>query len=155
MIAQPATSVFSWRLFHWITFALAGVIVASAFLPWEEVHGVGVFTKNGTEFDGVWTLLIAVALGAVAFGNAWRVVGHRETLALIFLGGAIVALVGFIDWADIERSPDGSALGNWHGTKAGIGLRLTTLAGVATATVPIVVWRIEATRRPQEMGSQA
>lgn len=92
------------------------VVALAAFLPWVSIFGMGV---SGIQGDGVITLVLAIAGGAVlvlttgVLGDP-KVAGKKSQVALLVLA-VLVALVGLLDM---------------NGAAA-IGLYLTLFGGVA------------------------
>ncbi len=110
--------------------AAFAAIVVGAFLPWSENEG---FKENGIEFNGVATLVLAVA------GIAGTVLGRRPRAVLISASSALLCLLlGVIDYADISS---GSA-------DVGNGLYLT-LAGAIIATVAAGALTFTILRKPE------
>jgi hypothetical protein len=113
----------------WVALGGAGALFLGALLPWAMV---GAFTKNGTEGDGVLTLVGGVVIAALALASRSR----SDTAQVKRLGVAIVIIallagaVGIYDLVDIARGADAGA---FHlDASPGIGLYLTVLgAGVA------------------------
>lgn len=102
------------------------VVIVAAFLPWATL---GPFTKNGTEGDGVLTLVLgliagALCLWAVRSGSARA---HRAAGLGAVIAGGFCSLIAVVD------------LNNFDGVVSrGIGLPLTLVAGIAVAVFGLV-----------------
>ncbi len=105
--------------------AIAGgaLAVLAAFLPWATAAN-GLLSKSGIDGDGAITLLLGT-VGALA---AWQA-GRLIWVAVIC--GALVALIGVVDYIDIA----GETL-----VSAGAGLILTIIAGVALFAGALTTW---------------
>ncbi len=105
------------------------VVALAAFLPWVSIFGISAL---GIEGDGVITLLLALAGGAVLAMTSGLVkaksLGRKGEIALVVLA-ALVALIGLLDM---------------NGAAA-IGLYLTLFGGVAWAVA--AVWQLNLTKQ--------
>lgn len=134
---------------HWtlldlgIVFA-ALVVIAAAFMPWAKASasafGFSVSTEvDGTDSDGLLTLLIAVAVIFAVIGAVYGAApGRFAALAVAGLSIAII-VVAALALSDIKGliDVDGTELENLPGVevKAQLGLYLTLIAGIAGAVM--------------------
>jgi hypothetical protein len=99
----------------------AGAFIG-AFLPWATV---GAFSVAGTDGDGVLTLILGIAVGALG------VSGIRTAKKGLLIGSliraALIAIIATIDIADINSVADGPF---GLTAKPGGGIILTLAAGV-------------------------
>lgn len=137
-----------------IAFAAAGlVIVGSAVGPWANVAGelyvggqVERFQIYGRVGDGVFTLALSAA-GALLI--AWRILRGRASgfltgLAVVLL--LIAAVIGMLNWADIDHMPGVYVPAkHFHSdAQAGWGLLTTTFgAAVGAVAMGYQVWNDE------------
>jgi len=99
--------------------------VLGAALPWATAFG-GVFTKAGTEGDGIVTLIVGLACGLIGALRLAGVLARTASTVLLSLAGAGIALVGIIDLVDLQQRVADAGV---QGVSAGSGLYLTILAG--------------------------
>jgi opacity protein-like surface antigen len=114
-----------------LVFGGAGLAALGSFLPWVTAD-IGAFsvTKNGTEGDGVITLILAVAMGLVfIFGRKPKSVAWL----VIVLAGLVLA-VALYDTVDVSNKADELANNSSSlfqvSASVGIGLWLALAAGV-------------------------
>lgn len=116
----------------WATLAIAAVC---SFLPWATLEGFGEsLSKNGTEGDGVITLILSIAAAALFFGYTRN--GRKGFAIGSIVVAALSALVYVIDLADVSGQFDG---GEIFEVKAGIGLIGGTIAAIAALVLLVVV----------------
>ena len=127
---MKGSSPADWQPGHTIGVVLSGIIAVAAFLPWAKVSaGIFSVTKDGIEGDGLFTLIVGLVIGAAALANIYgRFSCDRLAIAMIIAGG-IVAAIGAIDWANLERVADQSE-SDLIRISPGIGLIVTTFAGI-------------------------
>jgi hypothetical protein len=133
-------------------FRVIGLIIVGAaflafigsFLPWVEALG-GLVKKNGTDGDGVITLVVALIGGGLGLGVAF---GRKQSTAIwtavgAWVCGAIIGAVAAYDLIDlnnaigeIERERE-SVLYD-AGLSAGSGLYLTLVAGIVMGLTSVV-----------------
>ena len=136
--------------------ALAGAglaIVGSAVGPWADVAGelhvggqIERFQIDGMVGDGVFTLSLSAAAALLIL---WRVVrgqasGFLTGLAVVLL--LVVAVMGMLNWADIDNMPGVYVPGkHFHSdAQAAWGLLTTTFgAAIGTAAMAYQVWKDE------------
>lgn len=107
---------------------LALLVVIGAFLPWASV--LDIVDKNGIEGDGVLTLILAIiGAGALLLGR-----GRLWGLITMLIAASLIALIGFVDLADVGRVADQLGV-----VETGAGLWLTALAGVAWTGLSITL----------------
>lgn len=99
------TSNAKWR---WVAFGGLGVMLLGSVLPWAKVSaGILSVTQNGTEGDGLLTLVLAI-IGIVFFGLLKN--GRNRAIILLIVAGlagaiAIYDIINFtLKAASVERS---------------------------------------------------
>lgn len=126
-----------------IVLLVSGIVVAiAALLPWATASSFGVsITKNGTEGDGVLTLLLGIGIAVLGWmGGASR--GRALSIGAL-VGAALVALIAIYDTADIARVAGESG---FVSVSVGIGLWITVLAGLVA--VGFAIWQLATRRQP-------
>ena len=111
------------------------LVFIGALLPWVKAFAplIGQVSKSGMEGDGLYTLLISLA---VLSGLLWATFGNgsqRPSFGGVLVAGIIVALIAVIDMNDVGSrrealSADSSALVT---VSIGEGLYLTLIGGLA------------------------
>jgi hypothetical protein len=120
----------------------AGGIIAGALLPWAKVASIfGTFTKDGTDGDGVFTLLGGIII-AVMFLAA-----NRKAYTTAAVVAALVSALGLYDWADVQRLAGEAENDGSVAVSAGAGLYMTVAGGI-TAFVAALASRKQATPMP-------
>lgn len=121
-----------------VSLSAAGAVAVGSLLPWIEVTAplVGQVSVAGTEGDGVLTLLVGGAAGAVTLAR--RKAGDILA-ALAFL---VVLLIGVYDMTTITDSIDAI---NREGAHATVGMGLWVV--VVATTVGFVASLVTASRR--------
>ena len=121
-----------------VALAAAGVVLIGSLLPWATAKTVfGSISINGTDGDGVLTLILAVVVGAIAVA---LLAGKRPRLwayVVLLIAGLLTAFIAVYDLVDISRT-----VGNDYAhvsTGAGIWL-------VAIASLVLVGGGIQLTR---------
>ncbi len=111
--------------------------VIFAFLPWASASlGPVSISEAGTSGDGIITLIMGIfAMG----GAALAMVRRRFGWGVVIVMGAIVALVGIIDLAEV---------GGTEGVSVGAGLVLTFICGLAL--IAISVWALWFWKQPED-----
>ncbi len=118
----------------------AALGVLGAFLPWAQA---GPFSVNGTDGDGVITLILSVVLAVLGFKLRSRD-DHQVSTGFkvaCFILSAIITAVAIYDIIDVESN----AADVFIETSAGIGLYLTAVAGVTG-----IVTAVRLKRKPKE-----
>lgn len=102
----------------------AGLAALGSLLPWASVTSIfGTISVNGTDGDGIITLVLAIVAGGLVLAR------KAPVAALVLL--AIVALVAVIDIADIAGAVDDEELGDFATVSVGFGLWLVALGAAA------------------------
>ncbi len=122
---SSATS--NWGKRHLAGLALGVLGIIGAMLPWGRI---AFLTVNGTDGDGVITLILSLAfMAAVALNGMGSIKLGWTALACALLGGAIAG-IGIDHWADLEsldtRVTDRISIS----VRVGTGLILTAVVGV-------------------------
>ncbi len=118
---------------RWLLVAGAALVIIGAPLPWAEVSApfVGSLTKNGTEGDGIITLILGLALvglGAPAIFGGKRLKVGLAVGAVIVAG--LVMVVAGVDIADVQDIVnDVEAEEALATASVGMGLWLTAIGG--------------------------
>lgn len=102
--------------------ALAGAAVAAvgSLLPWASVSSVfGTISKSGMDGDGVITLVLAVAAGALVL--------TRKAPGVVIALMALIGVVAVIDIADVSRLADDTGFAE---VSVGFGLWLVAIGAV-------------------------
>ncbi len=122
----------------------AVVILIGSVLPWATVSSLfGSASVNGTDGDGVITLILAIGIGVLL--GLWR----RGTAIAATVLGAIVVVVALYDLADVANVAD--ELGGLGDVSPGVGLVLVLLGGLA-ATAASVVGIVTIRKAPASAG---
>lgn len=110
--------------------AAALFVVIGSFLPWATVDTwIGTFSATGTDGDGVITLLLGLAAGALI--ALWK----RPLVIIAAVAAGLAALVALVDLVDLGRAIGDSGFAD---VTPGIGLILTLLAAMAAAALAVV-----------------
>jgi hypothetical protein len=129
------------RIIGFAIVATAILAVVGSFLPWAEALG-GALRRNGTDGDGIITLVVALIGGGLGLGLAFT---RKDIVAyLAGLGGFLCgALIGGVAGYDLKNLTD--VIGDIEressldlGLSAGSGLYLTLVAGIAMALAGIL-----------------
>jgi hypothetical protein len=132
-ISAPGLGATSWVVIGGIGGAFVG-----SFLPWASA---GIFTVNGTDGDGVMTLIAsAIAGGCYGYHIQDRASRKGVRIAALVLM-VITALIYVVDFADISTMVDNDFIT----VSPGIGLILGTIGSIAAVIALIVEM---AKRRP-------
>lgn len=110
--------------------AAALFVVIGSFLPWATVDTwIGTFSASGTDGDGVITLLLGLAAGALI--ALWK----RPLVIIAAVAAGLAALVALVDLVDLGRAIGDNGFAD---VTPGIGLILTLLAAMAAAALAVV-----------------
>lgn len=129
--AAPVSSAV--RNLGWVMLGLAVLVAIAAFLPWATFFGVTVSGIGGEDVggakDGVLTLILAIAAGVLGLlrGLGKAVLGAAIVAVVV---GALVALIGAIDIADINDLGASVGAGLWLTLLGGLGLLGVGIAGI-------------------------
>lgn len=104
-----------------------------AFLPWATV---GALSVAGTDGDGVLTLILGIAAGALGVSGIRK--GKKGLLIGSLVCAALIAIIAGIDIADINSLADGPF---GLTAKPGGGIILTLVAGIAGAVGSVLALR--------------
>jgi hypothetical protein len=91
----------------------AAITIIGAFLAWASLLGISVSGWEGD--DGKLTVVFGIALGAMAI----MLKGRNRKIGMA-IAGALILIVGIINWLDINDS----------GLDIGIGMWLTLAGGI-------------------------
>jgi hypothetical protein len=114
-----------------LVFAGVAALVVGSFLPWVKASaGVFTATRNGTDGDGILTLILA---GLVAL--LFTLVRSRATAAgLVMIFGGLAAIITFYDLANISKKANDLASTS-SGVSASVGVGLIVAAAASVAVV--------------------
>jgi hypothetical protein len=118
----------------------AAIVLIGSVLPWASVTTfVGTISVNGTNGDGVLTLIGALLIAGLAGPALWGLARRGLLIGALVLS-ALVAVVALIDIADVSsRVADANGTGLVHAS-VGFGLWLTLVGAiVATAGTAIAL----------------
>lgn len=105
----------------------AVLVVIGSLGPWAKAQ---IVTVSGTDWDGDLTLTFGFLNGALSgllLRQPWR---RGWTLNLIGIAFALVAMIGIVDWVDVERAVNETGID----VRTGWGLPLmTAAAGIGVA----------------------
>lgn len=132
-LGAPSAAGWTWGLASIATVLGAAAAFIGSFLPWATA---GPFTVAGTDGDGMITLVLAVAAGALGAGGIAK--ASKGMLIGSAVCAALVLLIGIVDIADINSVADGP-----FGLEASVGggLILTTLGGLVGVIGAILALR--------------
>jgi hypothetical protein len=122
--ARPGTSI-PWS--GWVLLGAGALMLVGSVSPWATVQIFGGIAVNGTDGDGVLTLVFAIVIAmmgvliGVGHGRLWT-----SIVALIFAG--LAALTAVVDIVDISRVYDGNAHVGSDAISVGFGLWLVAVA---------------------------
>ncbi|KGM15210.1 hypothetical protein N867_10825, partial [Actinotalea fermentans ATCC 43279 = JCM 9966 = DSM 3133] len=106
-------------------------VLIGSFLPWATIDmWLGSYSANGTEGDGVITLLLGVAAGVLM--GLWK----RPLVIIAAVASGLAALVAVANLIDVGRS-----MGDLDGladVSPGLGLILTLLAALAGVVLAVL-----------------
>lgn len=111
----------------WAGVAFAACVIGSLG-PWATM---GVFSKAGTDGDGVITLILGIVGATVVLSNR----GAHKVRVVVGAIGLLILAVGVFDIADVS-STSAELLGEEIGPSVGWGLWLVALGGLAAAVCP-------------------
>lgn len=116
----------------------AALVAVGSLLPWATITAplIGQVSKNGTDGDGVFTLILAVLVGALGVA-LWNRPG-RSLAVLAGLGSAVVGLVAVVDISDIETF---AADSRFVHVSVGIGLWLVAIGAVCSFVAACYAWK--------------
>ena len=107
----------------------AGALGLGSFLPWAQV---GPFSKNGTDGDGVLTLILAIVVAVVAWPTIRTSIGRARSVTTT-LAAALALLICLYDIADVSSAGNGLV-----DTQVGIGLWMAA-AGAGAVLVGVII----------------
>lgn len=123
-------------LTFWVLVGSAVLVFIGSFLPWAKVSVLGFSgTVNGTEGDGVLTIILGLGIGVAAGLLRTGLVKPASIVALA--SSAIAGLIALYDMINIDQFGDGYIAG----ASIGFGLLLVGFAafiGFVTALVELL-----------------
>ena len=127
------TSAWEWNAASILTVAGAAVVFIGAFMPWATI---GPFSAAGTEGDGVLTLILAIAAGAMGVPGILK--SRKGLLVGSLICATLAFLIGAYDIANISTIAD-APFG--LDPQVGSGLYLTVLGAIAGIVGPVLAIR--------------
>lgn len=134
------------RILPALVIGAGALVVIGSIGAWGKVFAISI---NGTEGDGVYTLILGLAAAAVMCVRLTAATWWPNLVALACL--AIAGVVGVIDWNNMQRVVDDLAFPG--AISVGWGLKLMTIASflgaiLAVADLAVVANQISADRGP-------
>lgn len=123
-------------LTFWVLVGSAVLVFIGSFLPWAKVSVLGFSgTANGTEGDGVLTIILSIGIGV---GAGLLKAGLMKSASIVALASSTIAgLIALYDMINIDQFGDGYIAG----ASIGFGLLLVGFAafiGFVTALVELL-----------------
>jgi len=128
--SATATTGWEWNAASILTVVGAVLVVLGAFLPWAKV---GFLSVDGTEGDGILTLILGLAAGLL--GALGFLKGAKGLLIGSIVCAGLALLIGVYDIANINSVVDGPF---GLEVEVGMGLYLTVLGAAAGVAGPIL-----------------
>lgn len=132
-----------------VAYIALGLAFVASFMPWATVL---VFTVNGTQGDGVLTLILALV--GVAFLLGWHLgkAHSKGLLVCAILATAVAAIVFWYDMINITRVAHNASNASdnlFHiSVSPGAGLYLGCLASVTAVVLEVLLFRRPAVGTP-------
>jgi hypothetical protein len=125
-----------------VTYVALGLTFVASFMPWATVL---VFTVNGTQGDGVLTLILALV--AAAFFLGWHI-GKTHSKGLLVCAIIATAVAGIVFWYDmlnitrVGHNASDSSDDLFHiSVSPGSGLYLGCIATVVAVILQVLIFR--------------
>lgn len=137
-----------WSIIRLGSIAAAVVVIAAAFMTWVKADVV-IFTLsvNGMDRDGPYTLALGAAIIVAILASVYTRLSSRHAFTAVAVFGALIALIGFLTWIDVEGAVDvdGTELESSPlvSVSPEAGLIMTTVAGIVAATLGLAGVRLE------------
>lgn len=142
-----------WSIIRLGSIAAAVVVIAAAFMTWVKADVV-IFTLsvNGMDRDGPYTLALGAAIIVAILASVYTRLSSRHAFTAVAVFGALIALIGFLTWIDVEGAVDvdGTELESspFISVSPQAGLVMTTVGGIVAAALGLAGVRLEAAPEP-------
>ena len=138
-----------WTIIRFASIGAAAVTIAAAFMPWVKAEVViFTFSVNGMDRDGPYTAALGAAIIVAMLASVYTRLSSRHAFTAVAVFGAAIALIGFLTWIDVQGAVDvdGTELEAlpFVSVSPQSGLVLTTVAGLAAATLGLAGLRFDA-----------
>lgn len=114
------------------TAVCALLVVIGSFAPWARVVFI---TVNGTDGDGVLTMILGIAAGIGAVVRIARPAAHRWLAWMLLVLFGLAAAIAIYDWANLSRVTDDDAI---FKIEVGWGLPVLALSALAGAVLALI-----------------
>ena len=151
-----------WTIIRIVAIVAAAAAIAAAFMPWVKadvtVLSLLSFTisVNGMERDGPFTVALGAAIIVAILASVYTRLSSRRAFTAVAVCGALIALIGFLTWVDVEGAVDvdGTELeaSPFVSVSPQAGLVITTVAGIVAATLGLAGVRLEEAPPPEQNG---
>ncbi|HEY5639144.1 MAG TPA: hypothetical protein VIW01_03770 [Dehalococcoidia bacterium] len=148
-----ATISHRWSLIRIAAIASAVVVIAAAFMTWVKAEVLIItLSVNGMDRDGPYTAALAAAIVVAILASVYTSLSSRYAFTAIAICGAMIALIGFLTWIDVEGAVDvdGTELESspFISVSPQAGLVMTTVGGIVAAALGLAGVRLEAAPEP-------
>jgi hypothetical protein len=131
----------------------AAVVIAAAFMTWVKAEvAIITFAVNGMERDGPYTAALGAAIIMATLASVYTSLSSRHAFTAVAVFGALIALIGFLTWIDVEGAVDvdGTELEGspFVTVSPQAGLVMTTVGGIVSATLGLAGLRLEEDPEP-------
>ena len=143
-----------WSIIRLGSLVAAAAVIAAAFMTWVKADVV-IFTLsvNGMERDGPYTAALGAAIIVAILASVYTQLSSRHAFTAVAVFGALIALIGFLTWIDVEGAVDvdGTELeaSPFVSVSPQAGLVITTVAGIVAATLGLAGVRLEEAPPPE------
>lgn len=137
-----------WTIIRIAAVIAAAVAIAAAFMPWVKAEVLIItLSVNGMERDGPYTAALGVAIVLATLASVYTSLSSRHAFTAVAVCGALIALIGFLTWIDVEGAVDvdGTELEGspFVSVAPQAGLVITTVGGIVSATLGLAGLRLE------------
>ena len=142
-----------WTIIRMTAIVAAAVAIAAAFMPWVKADVTILsllsytISVNGMDRDGPYTAALGAAIIVAILASVYTQLSSRHAFTAVAVFGALIALIGFLTWVDVEGAVDvdGTELeaSPFVSVSPQAGLVITTVAGIVAATLGLAGFRFE------------
>ncbi len=148
-----ATASHRWSIIRVAAIASAVVVIAAAFMTWVKAEVLIItLSVNGMDRDGPYTAALAAAIIVAILASVYTSLSSRHAFTAVAACGALIALIGFLTWIDVEGAVDvdGTELESspFVSVSPQAGLVMTTVGGIVAAALGLAGVRLEAAAEP-------